>query len=86
MHVLWACIWLAAGACCGAGPNAASPATRPGLANPAVRKCLDDKYQVEPVVENGVPVDHHCVDPVSGKRCEVWQYFRGECHLPASPR
>lgn len=56
-----------------------APAVRP--ANPAVKKCLEDGYVVEPVMENGVPVDHRCINPETGKACGVWEYYRDACML-----
>ncbi len=69
-------------ACTDAARDQASPTVVSNAANPAARKCLEDGYQLQPIIgADGVPVDHECVDPVSGKRCEAWQYFRGECRL-----
>ena len=51
------------------------------IANPAAARCVDDGYQLEPVVENGVSVDSLCVNPETGLKCEVWKYFRNECSL-----
>jgi putative hemolysin len=71
-------------ACAGTDQHAAaqSQAEPPKLANPAARKCLEDGYQLEPVLDaNGVPIDHDCVDKATGKRCKVWDYFRGSCRL-----
>jgi putative hemolysin len=53
------------------------------LANPAVKKCLEDGYVVEPVMENGVPVDHRCINPRTGQECGVWEYYRNDCSLSA---
>ena len=50
-------------------------------ANPAVKKCLEDGYVVEPVMENGVPVDHRCINPETGRACGVWEYYRKDCSL-----
>jgi len=49
--------------------------------NPAAEKCIRDGYNLEPVLENGVPVDYVCVNPETGKKCEIWKYFRNECNL-----
>jgi putative hemolysin len=79
-----ACIGLSVAACAGAGHQPVShlPTQQPQTANPAARKCLEDGYKLEPVLgADGLPVDHDCVDPTSGKRCEVWDYFRRECRL-----
>ncbi len=56
-------------------------AERTSIPNPAARKCLDDGYRLVAVKENGVPRWHFCIDSKSGKKCEVWAYFRGECRL-----
>jgi putative hemolysin len=56
------------------------------MANPAARKCLDDGYQLEPVrAADGLPIAHDCVDQRSGKRCDAWDYFRGDCRLDPGP-
>lgn len=59
--------------------DSADPRSR--IANPAVEKCLEDGYVAEPVMENGIPVDHRCVDPDTGRFCGVWEYFRETCTL-----
>lgn len=64
----------------GAGDD--DPALRSRIANPAVEKCLKNGFRAEPVMENGVPVDHRCVDPVTGRSCGVWEYYRNTCTLP----
>ncbi|MBF0389540.1 MAG: DUF333 domain-containing protein [Desulfamplus sp.] len=51
------------------------------MANPASVRCLNDGYQLEPVVENRVTVGHLCVNPETGLKCEEWRYFRDECSL-----
>lgn len=53
----------------------------PAIANPAAVKCIEDGYQLSTVTENGVPTASFCCNPANGKKCEVWQYFRGECRL-----
>lgn len=52
-----------------------------GVPSPAAQKCAEDGYTLEPILKNGVPVDYVCVNPDTGKKCEVWKYFRDECHL-----
>lgn len=54
---------------------------KPSLANPAATRCIDDGYVLEPIVENGIIVDHICINPETGMKCEVWKYFRNECKL-----
>lgn len=58
------------------------PASRSRMANPAVKKCLEQGFVAEPVMENGVIVDHRCVDPDTGRSCGVWEYYRNTCVLP----
>ena len=63
----------------GQAADPAATVARP--ANPAVKKCLEDGYVVEPVMENGVPVDHRCINPETGRACGVWEYYRNDCTL-----
>ncbi|GEM_PF-3649643 len=51
------------------------------LANPASVKCLKDGYKLKTMTINGVPGSSVCFNPRTGKQCEIWQYFRGECNL-----
>ena len=51
------------------------------LANPAEKKCVSDGYKIIPRIENEIPVGSDCFDKTTGKKCEVWKYFRGECTL-----
>ncbi len=88
-HAIGACVWVLVVACSGTDHGAAAqpPAVRPKVANPAARKCLDDGYELEAVSDaDGVPIDHQCVDKLTGKSCEVWDYFRGRCRLREAPR
>lgn len=55
--------------------------TAESLSNPAVEKCLEDGFELEPEVKNGVPLGYRCVNPKTTESCEVWQYYRGECRL-----
>lgn len=64
-----------------AAPAGAPPAGKASMANPAAQKCLDDGYMLEPILTNGIPTGHFCINPDNGKRCEVWDYYRGECRL-----
>ena len=84
-----ACVWLLVAARGGTGQIATPRAEEHGakVANPAARKCLADGYALEPVLAaDGLAIDHECVDKTSGRRCEVWSYFRGTCRLrPGSP-
>jgi putative hemolysin len=73
---------LCAGACTGADPQ---PGHRQ-IADPAARKCVADGYHLEPVrAADGLPIAHDCVEQSSGKRCDAWDYFRGDCRLRAVP-
>ena len=79
-------VWLLAAAC----SAQQTPTQQPEpvrIPNPAVRKCLEDGYEVEALRgADGVPVDHVCVDTTTGKRCKAWDYFRGDCRLRDAPR
>ena len=52
-----------------------------GLINPAARKCIDDGFILKPVFKHGVPVKYLCINPETGLKCDVWEYFRNECSL-----
>jgi len=52
-----------------------------GVPNPAAVKCSDDGYLLQPTLENSVPTDYFCVNPETGNKCKVWEYFRGECDM-----
>lgn len=56
------------------------------LPNPAAVKCVDDGFRLEPVIKNGVTVGYHCVDPKTGRECEVWDYFRGDCDFSSDEK
>ena len=45
------------------------------MANPAATQCLNDGYQLKPIIEKGIPKGYLCVNPHTGKKCEVWDYF-----------
>ena len=60
------------------GVSSAQPATRP---NPAAEKCIQDGFTLAPIVENGVPRGHLCINPENGKKCDAWDYYRGQCNL-----
>jgi len=68
---------------CSAPPYAAQPAKR--MPNPAVEKCLADGWKTEAVIQNGVPIDTWCLNPISGQRCLAWDYFRGQCKIDVPP-
>jgi len=50
-------------------------------ANPAAAKCIKDGYTLEIIEENGAPIGYLCVNKKTGMKCEIWSYFRNECHL-----
>ena len=74
-------------AACSADQTPAAQSEPAKMPNPAVRKCLEDGYELQAALgPDGLPVDHDCVDKISGRRCEVWKYFRGDCRLRDAPR
>lgn len=56
------------------------------MPNPAAEKCIRDGFELEPIVVDGVPRGYRCVDPRTGKSCEVWQYYRNQCELSPCKR
>jgi len=64
---------------------AAPPYAAQRMPNPAVEKCLADGWKTEAVMQNGVPIDTWCLNPVTGQRCLAWDYFRGQCKLDVAP-
>lgn len=69
-----AAVWAMSTGCIGASP---------AMPNPAAEKCIRDGFELKPIVENGVPVGYRCVDPRTGKSCEVWEYYRKQCDISA---
>ena len=61
--------------------NKTKSAASSKLVDPAARKCVNDGYILKPVLKNGVPVKHLCINPETGLQCDVWEYFREECSL-----
>lgn len=62
--------------------------TQPRVVSPlpdvSARKCADDGFELVAIYnESGVPERHVCVDRHSGRKCESWAYYRGECVLGA---
>lgn len=55
--------------------------TSSSMPNPAAEKCIRDGFELKPIIVNGVPRGYRCVDPRSGKSCEVWEYYRNRCDL-----
>lgn len=53
------------------------------IANPSSKKCIEDGYTLKTLVSSkGVPTGVElCVDESTGKKCEAWAYFHGECHF-----
>jgi putative hemolysin len=59
-----------------------NPESRPsGIENPADKKCIADGFTLLPRIENGIPIGSDCADLKTGKKCDSWAYFRGECTL-----
>lgn len=51
-------------------------------ANPASQKCINDGYQLRAISsQTGVVSEYNCVNPINGKQCEEWAYFRQHCTL-----
>ncbi len=74
---LLASLALLLGACGAAVPETPPAAAR--LPNPSDAKCVADGWRTEPILGNGVPTGTMCIEPDTGRRCEAWAYFRGEC-------
>ena len=54
------------------------------LPDVSVRKCVDDGFDLVAIYNaSGVPERYVCVDRHSGRKCESWAYYRGECVLGA---
>ena len=52
------------------------------LPDVSVRRCVDDGFDLIAVYNaSGVPERYLCVDRQSGRKCESWAYYRGECVL-----
>ena len=52
------------------------------LPDVSVRKCVDDGFDPVAVYNaSGAPERYVCVDRQSGRKCESWAYYRGECVL-----
>ena len=58
-------------------PRALAP-----LPDVSVRKCVDDGFALVAIHNaSGAPERYVCVDRQSGRKCESWAYYRGECVL-----
>jgi putative hemolysin len=55
-----------------------------GVADPSVKYCLKQGYKSQAVMRDGIPQSYLCVDAESGKKCDSWAYFRGQCELGAA--
>jgi putative hemolysin len=51
------------------------------MPNPAHQRCIADGYGIEVISRDGVPIDADCVARATGRRCRVWDYYRGDCVL-----
>lgn len=49
--------------------------------NPTIQHCEESGYKVKPVVEDGLTRSHVCLNESSGKKCDSWAFYRGECSL-----
>jgi putative hemolysin len=74
------------GGCASSISHAETPRALQGMPNPSVKKCLEDGYQIEHILTHGIPTGSYCVDAQSGKKCEAWAYFHGECRLPPASK
>ncbi len=82
--VLLSSCWLAQG--CSSASDSAADQHKPALADPSIAKCQSDGYQVQPVLSGGVVSRYLCINPQSKRKCDSWQYFRGECRLDSEPQ
>lgn len=53
-----------------------------GMANPASKKCEDDGYMLEIITDEEGNESGFCKN-LEGKGCDEWEYFNGECEIPA---
>ncbi|MDD2759443.1 MAG: hypothetical protein PHH11_04005 [Methylomonas sp.] len=56
-------------------------AVNPTLADPSIKKCIDDGYRPISVKQDGITRSYLCINPLSNAKCDSWRYFRGECSL-----
>ncbi len=62
-------------------PDSEAQQDTAGVPNPAATACKEKGYLLEPILKNGVPIDYFCINPETGKKCGVWEYFREECNI-----
>jgi putative hemolysin len=62
-------------------PAPVTPATTPGagIANPSATFCESKNYTYRIITNPDGSQDGYCVFP-SGKQCDGWSYYRGECN------
>lgn len=53
----------------------------PAMANPAAGKCVNDGFVLKAIMENGVTKEYLCINPETGKSCEIWKYYHNECSI-----
>ena len=49
--------------------------------NPAVKKCVDNGYEILSINTNGVPSGNWCINAKTKIKCEAWSFYRGDCLL-----
>lgn len=81
MPQLWLLLALGLWACTPHASSQPEAADADKTANPAATKCMADGHETRTLEENGIPRGTLCVSRATGKRCEAWSYWRGECSL-----
>lgn len=51
------------------------------LADPSLKKCLDDGYKLIPIKQDGIVRSYMCVNPLTNLKCDSWLYFHNKCSL-----
>ena len=49
------------------------------VADPSVKSCIDQGFDVVPIESNGITVSYMCADVETGKKCDSWSFYRKEC-------
>lgn len=52
-----------------------------GMTEPSVKYCLEHGHKAQPVTRDGIPQSYLCINVQSGKKCDSWAYFKGQCDL-----
>ncbi len=63
----------------GATPTAVATTTGAAIANPSATYCVSKNYTYQIVTNQDGSQSGNCVFP-SGKACDGWAYYRGECN------